>query len=215
MRWWDERAVKVTSFTRCRQRGARPRRVALELRDERRGARKTGGVAKPHDELHAHPRPVPVAGGLEEVGLERSRGVVEGRARPQVHHTPELPGRTGHAHRVDALRRQQLARRRGREVERGVAEESAPLLAVDHARAHRVRPPEAVRGRDEVPGADGPPDRGRRDDAPAAECDRRHDLDLEALAPAERDEHVDVARATAPEAVVVADEERAHPEACP
>ena len=84
-------------------------------------------------------------------------------------------------------------------------------VARDHAPRHGIGATEPVGRARQLPARHGPADRRRRHRAVLIERHRAHDLDPESALGAESPDHLGAALPSAPEAVVVADEQLPHP----
>src|SRR5512140_527210 len=155
--------------------------------------------------------PVERAAKVEKEGLHGQRMGPEGRIGPDAGHGRINPGSAEglgdeHALGQDLIRRLQVGR--------GEAEEPSASPARDDAAGDFVRPAEQP-GRllDPAPADEGP--HGRRADGPAAEDDRRDDVDAESGLPSEPAQKGGAAPALAPEAEAAPDDDLPGPELVP
>src|SRR5439155_8541902 len=146
---------------------------------------------------------------LEAACVHAERG-----PRALVHHTTVPPSLDLDPHGIHAVRRQQLARVGRREVDRRYADGPPAPRATLHHGPHTVRPPEAALGRRQVTVRHGGPNQRRRDGLPLV-LHGRDDLHGEPVVARQPPHHLHVARAAAPEPVVVPQNQLLHPEARP
>ena len=116
----------------------------MELRDQLLGTAEFHGIAQPADELDLDQRVIEIAFGIEQVDLQRHTFVTEGRTRAEIHHAAKSRMSCFHAHRVHAVRRQELSPRPEVEVDGWKPEHPAALLAGGDATPERVSPAESV-----------------------------------------------------------------------
>src|SRR5918999_1339029 len=114
--------------------GQRTTRVTLvlgELPNERVRRCKAHRIAKSIDELDAHALAVELVVCVEQVDLECNIGFVERRTRTEVHHPAERATRRIDGDSIYPVWREEFTGGRGLDVDRRVAEETAPLRAGD------------------------------------------------------------------------------------
>src|SRR5690242_12368879 len=190
--------------------------VPLDLVHQRLPRRKCLRITQPVYPLHSDGRAVQVAVIVEQMNLEAASVDTERRPRPLIHHTAVglllLPfpfPRQSHPHRVYPVRREELPGVGGRQVDRRHADRPAsPSPPLD-------RTPQAIGAsqpagrRAEVAVRHRGPDQRRRDRL-AAVSHGGDDLDREPILTPEPPHQLHVARASAPEPVVVAQDQLLH-----